>query len=123
MTEGHLTKKLGAGAKRALEGKVWKDLHGRKIKYRFTKDTLPYKRAVAFHAKCAYRQAAQRGYVPASFDATLVDHDHWSVKGARQKVSFEFAHPPQRIEKCCTPDLVYIFSYLLQFLDGDLHAT
>lgn len=60
--------------------------------YQFSENTLPYKRAIAFHAKCAYRQAEQRGHVPGSFDPTLVDHEHWSLKGAKQKVSFRFAH-------------------------------
>ncbi|CAL8469977.1 g9519 [Coccomyxa elongata] len=86
LPEGHLTKQLGAGAKRALENKRWRDLHGHRIDYQFTEATLPYKRAIAFHAKCAYRQASLRGHVPASFDARLVDHEYWSVQGTRQKV-------------------------------------
>ena len=88
LSAGHLTSKLGAGAKRAPEKVLWRDLHGRRINYQFTKATLPYKRAIAFHAKCAYREAALRGHVPASFNSTLVEHEYRSVEGARQKVSF-----------------------------------
>ena len=119
---GQLTSQLGAGAKRALEKVLWRDLHGRRINYQFTKATLPYKRAIAFHAKCAYRQAALRGHVPASFDATLVEHEYWSVKGARQKVSVYLAHLNQACRNCCAPHLLYVFSCLLHVTDDNLHA-
>ena len=84
-----MTKLLGTGAKRNLGSTLWKDLDGRQINYHFTRETLPYKRAIAFHAKCAYKQADQRGHVPASFDVALLDHENWSLQDTKQKVIFE----------------------------------
>lgn len=80
-----MTKLLNPGAKRTLGSTLWKDLNGRRINYQFTTETLPHKRAIAFHAKCAYKQAYQRGHVPASFDVTLLDHDNWSLQGTKQR--------------------------------------
>lgn len=121
LPEGHLTKQLGAGAKRALEGTVERPARAQ--------DRLPvHKGNAALQAcdclPCQVRIYAgiSEGNVPASFNARLVDHEHWSVKGTRQKVSFELAYLNQASRSCCAPDLLYIFTCLLHVTDDDLHA-
>ena len=72
--------------KSALCNLKWSDLNGKPIYYKFTPDTLPYKRGFALHADSAYAVAVGRKVVPKTFDFRLLEHDSWSNTAVKKKV-------------------------------------
>ena len=67
----------------ALCNLTWSDLNGKPIYYRFTPDTLPYKRGFALHADRAYAVAVERkvtAVTGSGMQRAAAIHNQWKYK-------------------------------------------